>query len=198
VTKHLQALTVVVLLAVPFGALGRAQEKPASQPAAKPSAITPLRVQVIVSKYQGEKRTSSHPYTLTVHTDGTKANLRMGAEVPILSTAFTPLAVADGKTEGKPISSYSYRSIGTTIDCTARPIDDGRFRLDITLQESSVYTDDPKPQGGAIASDRPVIRSYSSTNTVILKDGQSAQYTSATDRISGEVIRVDVTLNVVK
>jgi hypothetical protein len=33
---------------------------------------------------------------------------------------------------------------------------------------------------------------------MILKDGQSAQFTAATDKINGEVTRVDVTLNVVK
>jgi hypothetical protein len=33
---------------------------------------------------------------------------------------------------------------------------------------------------------------------MILKDGQSAQFTSATDKVSGEVTRVDVTLFVVK
>jgi hypothetical protein len=33
---------------------------------------------------------------------------------------------------------------------------------------------------------------------MVLKDGQSAQFTAATDKVSGEVTRVEVTLNVVK
>jgi hypothetical protein len=36
------------------------------------------------------------------------------------------------------------------------------------------------------------------SNTLLLKDGQSAQLTSAADKISGEVLKVDVTLTVVK
>jgi hypothetical protein len=33
---------------------------------------------------------------------------------------------------------------------------------------------------------------------MVLRDGQTAQSTSATDPISGEVLKIDVTLNVVK
>jgi hypothetical protein len=32
----------------------------------------------------------------------------------------------------------------------------------------------------------------------MLKDGQTAQFTTATDKVSGDVIKVDVTLTVVK
>jgi hypothetical protein len=44
----------------------------------------------------------------------------------------------------------------------------------------------------------PVFRSFRSTNTLVLRDGQTRQFTAATDRVSGEVVRIDVTLNVVK
>ena len=44
----------------------------------------------------------------------------------------------------------------------------------------------------------PVFRSYQSTNTLVLKDGQSREFTAAADRVSGEVIRIGVTLRVVK
>jgi hypothetical protein len=32
----------------------------------------------------------------------------------------------------------------------------------------------------------------------VLRDGQSGQFTSAVDPISGEVLKIDVTLNVIK
>jgi hypothetical protein len=44
----------------------------------------------------------------------------------------------------------------------------------------------------------PAFRSFTSSFNLLLKDGQTAQHTAATDPISGEVIRVDVTLNVLK
>ena len=44
----------------------------------------------------------------------------------------------------------------------------------------------------------PVIRTFQVTNSVHLKDGETTQFTAATDRITGEVVRVEVTLKVLK
>jgi hypothetical protein len=35
-------------------------------------------------------------------------------------------------------------------------------------------------------------------NTLVLRDGQSRQFTAATDRVSGAVVRIEVTLKVAK
>jgi hypothetical protein len=47
-------------------------------------------------------------------------------------------------------------------------------------------------------NDVPTFRSFRSSNVVVLKDGQSTEFAAATDKISGEVVKVDVTLTVVK
>jgi hypothetical protein len=44
----------------------------------------------------------------------------------------------------------------------------------------------------------PAFRSLRSSNTLILRDGQSVDYTAATDRITGEVARISVKLTVIK
>ena len=44
----------------------------------------------------------------------------------------------------------------------------------------------------------PTFKSFLSTNTVILKDGQTMQYTTATDKVTGEVTKVDVSVTVLK
>jgi hypothetical protein len=44
----------------------------------------------------------------------------------------------------------------------------------------------------------PVLRSFTSNFTILLRDGQTAQYTTATDQVSGEVLKIDATLNVLK
>jgi hypothetical protein len=44
----------------------------------------------------------------------------------------------------------------------------------------------------------PVTRTFQSANTLVLRDGQTRQFTTATDRVSGEMARVDVTVRVVK
>jgi Bacterial type II and III secretion system protein len=181
-SRTLVSLTVCVLLA---GAGLRAQEKP---------PVIPLKVQIVISRYQGEKKVSSLPYTLAVNTNLNKTSLRLGSQVPIVMTSLTP-GSAESK-ESKQLHSYQYRDIGTNIDCSAHTLPDGRFQLNITIDDKSVYPNE-RSSVGTIA-DVPSFLSFASTNSVILKDGQSMQYTTATDKVNGEVTRVDVSLTVLK
>jgi hypothetical protein len=173
-----------------------AQDKPAI------AEITPLRVQVVISRFQGDKKISSLPYTLSVNATTTnesrlfgRANLRMGSKIPI--TMMAPPTV-----DGKPVSGMmttgpiQYQDVGTNIDCGVSGTGDGRFRLDITVDDSSVYPDDRPPEGGAKGS--PSFRSFRATDSMILKDGGTAQFTTATDKVNGEIVKVDVTLTVMK
>jgi hypothetical protein len=41
-------------------------------------------------------------------------------------------------------------------------------------------------------------RSFTMTNSMLMRDGQTVQFATATDKVTGETIRVDVTLSVVK
>lgn len=186
-----------------------AQDPPPPQPP-QPGAkapLIPLQVRVVVSRYQGEKKVSSLPYELSVNANGGgQAQLRMGAEVPVPSTSFQPVQPppptptekpAPPKPPGAPLTSFSYRPVGTNIDCSAFTTEDGRFRVHLSIEDSSVYTevqDTSVPMAGKM----PVFRSFRSSNTLVLRDGQSRQFTAATDRISSEVVRVDVTLTVLK
>jgi hypothetical protein len=53
------------------------------------------------------------------------------------------------------------------------------------------------PQG-APATALPVIRTFRASNNLVLRDGQTRQFTAGADRITGEVVKVDVTLKVAK
>jgi type II secretory pathway component GspD/PulD (secretin) len=92
--------------------------------------------------------------------------------------------------------SFQYKDVGTNIDCSASSTDDGRYRLAITIEDSSIITDE-KAQPGQVKGN-PSFRSFRSTETLLLRDGQTLQFTSATDKISGDVVKVDVTLTVIR
>ena len=83
-TKHLHMIALVFAFALASSVIVRTQEKPAP-PAAKPApaTVTPLKVSVVVARFQGEKKLSSLPYTLSVNA-GSRATLRMGAKVPVM------------------------------------------------------------------------------------------------------------------
>lgn len=160
------------------------------------NAQVPLKVQLVISRYSGEKKVSSVPYTLVVvANDNDKTSLRMGVDLPVPMTVFTGPA----NNVSAPTTSYQYRSIGTNIDCAARTVEGGLFKLDLGISDTSVFLTDK--QAGANANPLaglPAFRSFTSTFNVLLRDGQTAQHTAATDPVSGEVLRVDVTLSVLK
>ena len=194
-TNHLKTLGAIVALSLAMGAVPGAQEKPAPQAEKRP-AIVPLKVQVVISRYQGEKKVSSLPYTLSTNAnDRGSSSLRMGAQVPI-ATTMMPLVDSVGKATVP--QSFQYKDVGTNIDCSAGTTDDGRFRLVITIEDSSIIVDEGKAQPGVVVKGNPSFRSFRTTETLLLRDGQSLQFTSAADKITGDVVKVDVTLTVVK
>ena len=185
---------LVVLLGHPFHRLAIAQEPARPVTAAKPT-VTALMVEVRISRHLGDKLISSTPYQLSVIPEN-RSSLRMGGDVPVPTTTFTPLQ--EGK-PANPLSSYSYRSIGTNIDVVAGAAADGQYKLTLTIEENSIYPLDPATVTTAMkATGMPSFRSFKSNNTFALRDGQSLDYTMATDRISGEIYRVNVKLTVVK
>ncbi len=149
----------------------------------------PLKVQVVVSRYLGDKKVSSVPFTLAViANDGDKTSLRMGVDVPVPQSG-----------AGAPQVMYTYRSVGTNIDCSARSSDAAVFKLDLAVSDTSVFVTDKDAAANTTRnSGMPAFRSFTSTFNLLLKDGQTAQHTAATDPISGEVLRIDVTLTILK
>lgn len=181
----------------------QAQSRPQALLGVKESQNIPLEVQVVIARYQGDKRISSLPYVLSLKSAPFSqrrgdygAMLRLGSRVPVRTQMFAPPS-QDGK-PAAPLSSVNYENVGTNIDLGATALEDGRFEVTVTINESSVVTD-PQDLKATPGSDvNPVFRSYQSTNTLFVKDGQTTQFTAASDRVSGEVVRVEVKLSVLK
>ena len=193
-----KVLSCLILSLTAIATVAAAPEAPGSGLEAQAGTQVPLRVQVVVSRFQGDKKVSSVPYTLAViANDGDKTSLRMGVDVPVPQTVFQ--ASKTGENPGAPITSYTYRSVGTNIDCTAKSSDATLFKLDLAVSDTSVFM---TPKEGNVApttaTGMPAFRSFTSSFHMLLKDGQTAQHTTATDAVSGEVLKLDVTLTVLK
>jgi hypothetical protein len=205
----LRFVPIVILVATAAVVPAIAQQKPApAEPAPSTRRASleavPLKVTVVLSRYQGEKRISSMPYSMGVTAKegpaAPRTTLRMGVDVPVLQTVFG--GGGDKSTPSIPQSSYTYRNVGTNIDCTAS-LDAamaGIFQLVLTVSDTSVGIGSGSKQPGTpgVMADIPTFRSFNSSFTALLRDGQTTQYTSATDPLSGEVMKIDVTLNVMK
>ena len=167
-----------------------------AQPAAQNRPGTPvsLKLSLVFSRYQGEKKISSVPHTLwATATDGrTPTTLRLGTQIPVPSTVF-------GK-DGEKTQSYNYRDVGTNIDVNASTALDGFYKIQITITDSSVYYPDQSEPAArsTVATGAPAFRNFNSSFTLMMRDGQTAQSTAVTDPVSGQTIKLDATLNVQK
>jgi len=193
----LSAFVAAAALAAP----GRAQDAPKPETAKAPEAARPadrrvsgamLRVQVVLSRFQGERKLGSLPYTFNVTVEGRSVRVRMGVE--------TPVAVATSSDTGKATTSFQYRNVGTNIDCSAREVGgDGHYQLMLTVENSSVAGGaDSSALTEARTAAAPLFRTFNATLDPVLRDGQSVQAIASTDPVTGEVVKIDVTLNVVR
>jgi len=187
----------VALVAAPVR--GHAQEKPKPE-AAKPEtpkaetakegaaehpsrqSVT-LRVQLVITRFQGDKKLASFPYTFVVTTGDSRARMRMGID--------TPVPVTSTADSGKQTTSIQYRNVGTNIDCMARDMGEGRYRLTLGVENSSTL-------GNVVEGQAPLFRRFDTNLDPVLRDGQSIQTIASTDPVTGEVVKIEVTLNVIR
>lgn len=164
--------------------------------AARPTTpLVPLKIDVVLVKYAGDRKVSSTPYSLSVNTGTGKSSIRMGAEVPVPVTSFADAQTADGRAMPQGQRTVQYRAVGTSIDCFAQAGPDQRYRLNVTIEDTSVY---PSNSDMPTVAGAPTFRTFSASNELFLRDGQTAEFVAATDKVSGEVIKAEVTLTVVK
>lgn len=153
---------------------------------------THLRLDILLSEYDGSKEVDSLPYTLfleSAHNGARNRAVRMGLKIPIV-------VANSGSTQ-----QITYQDIGTDIDARATTIDYGSYDLDMNIDRSSVYSaNQGTDQTGKIpqVGGSPVVRSFRSSFDLGLRDGQTAQGPSATDPFNGHVLKISVTLHVLK
>jgi Bacterial type II and III secretion system protein len=192
--------TAVLISLLPLsGVLG--QEAPPAD-ASAPKAATKgetarrsqlsLRIQLTISRFEGEKKMGSLPFTIVTNApDGGWTSLRLGVEIPVR------VGSGEKDKDGKTSASYQYKNVGTNIDCRADTTsEDGRYRLDLKVEQSSLSPTAEKLT--AWAADLPFFRSFNTSFHALLRDGQAGTYLVATDPVSGEIVRIDVGLTVVK
>jgi hypothetical protein len=175
---------------------GRAQEKARVEESSKEVATVPIKVQIVFTEFEGDKKVKSLPYTLyhnaargaELKPNGTK--LRIGSRVPVMTGG----------------GQMQYIDVGTNLDCRASRHEDGHFVLQLGLERAWVEGDVPVPtdktsdrgEGGSSTFKEPVIRDVRSEFDLSMRDGQTIETTMATDPLNGRIVRIEVTLSVLK
>ena len=167
----------------------KSQDKPKSEEKAKPSI--PIKVQIVFTEFDGDKKISSMPYSFMAIADEKvggyySTSLRTGVRVPI---------ELDSKDQ-----KITYLDIGSNIDFGIRGEEDGRFHLYMIFERSALYPNKSSEGERMIANSnsQPLIRTFRTSENMILKDGQTLESLLSTDPLSGHTLRVSVTINVQK
>ena len=184
-------LAVILILVLAAWNAARAQD-----PAPDATEGVPLSVEVTISRYRGDELVSSRPYVLAMtayERPGSVASLSLGGNVPLL----TPMRGPAGAGE-QPPRTVTYQRTRVEIHCTARHVGEGRYEITVVIDETSVGGENQPSADSFRAPDTPFVREFASDNTLVLRDGESRRYLAAADLVSGETIRVDVTLTVLE
>jgi hypothetical protein len=192
--KRVRVLLVMWTVLAGFLAPLSAQEKSSTD--AKPPAPT-LKVQVTIAETDGEKKVLNLPYTyyLRAGEGGPAApwtKLRLGSRIPVYV--------------GKE-NAMQYVDVGTSIDSRAYSSENGRFDITLNLERSWVEGDVMVPMEKVTAQTtdahvgpfrEPIIRQFKTELSLTMRDGQTTQSTLAADPLSGKIMSITVTINVVK
>ncbi|HEX5483679.1 MAG TPA: hypothetical protein VFZ08_13735 [Terriglobia bacterium] len=165
--------------------------------------LIPLKMRIVLKDYKGAKELNSLPYTIHAIASERgmdRAHLRMGLRVPIVTGEFG-LGAANSRNV-----QFQYQDVGTNIDCGGKTLGAGLFEIDLTVQRSFLYSAKLANPGGApdtgtlsgTAPHQPIFSNFSTSLHLLMRDGQTLQSTMATDPVSGRVLKVDVTLHVIK
>jgi hypothetical protein len=202
----LKVLGVVAGVAMALGVSGTVAAQQTAM--LTPRSVVPVKVDVVLSRYQGDKKTSSLPFTLWLNVNppsgGTsRVSLRMGVDVPIGSSTVTS-GDQNNATQSRTTSTSTttshvdFRYVGTSIDCSVSSMEDGRFSVNLSVQDSAVFTADGDGKPPLKIADPMAFRTFSFSNTLPMRDGQTLPWATATDKITGEVLRLEATLTVLK
>lgn len=158
-----------------------------------------VRIDFLLTEYNGQQKISSLPYTISTEAvsdtrpGNTNTSIRMGVRVPVVESV---------DSQGRA-SQFSYQEMGTDIDCRAKDRGDGSYDLDLSISRTSVYPEganatQAETQALGPVGTHPVFRTFRTNFLLRMRDGETSEGTSATDPFNGHMLKVTITLHVVK
>jgi hypothetical protein len=201
--KSLRSLVTctLLLMCAPLLVYGQGTKGPDAAENATAEPSTPVKLQIVLSEYDGTKKIANLPYTMPLivasKPPGAYSTLRIGVKVPVKT--------GESKTGDTQIQ---YIDVGTSIDARVAHADDGKYQVDLKVDRSSLYVTARDQDGKVFGKEwsggeappttEPIVRQYRGDVGMCLREGQSSEGTVATDPLTGHVFKVEVTLNAVK
>jgi hypothetical protein len=197
---------VAMALLTAFPAPLRAKGTPGTLAPQATLATVPVQVDVLMTRWQGEKRISSMPFVLMANASPRQGvsptSIRMGVDVPV-GTSTSNVTQTQGAQGNSPREvttakvATEFRNVGPDIDATVTRTDATNFSVYLSIRDSSIFTSDQTKMPNTMV-DPTAFRTFSASNTLNIMDGQTRLFGVATDKITGETLRIEVKLTVLK
>jgi Flp pilus assembly secretin CpaC len=160
-----------------------AQESKDAKPAGVEENAGPnLRVRFLETRQKGEKTTTGKPSILLLTTGDEAARVFVGTQVAL-------------RTSDQGTPTVIFKNAGVSAEVSAQALPDGRYRLAASFEESSMLAgsggDAPSSNGG-----NPILQVVKGRSVVILREGETVPFASAVDPVTGEVVRVELAIDV--
>jgi hypothetical protein len=201
--KVVYLASLLLMVVAPHPSFPQDKQKPEDRPKAEAQQTTPVKVQIVFTEFENEKKVKSLPYTIYMNAPDAPelkpgwVKTRIGSRVPVYT----------GGTAG----NMTYLDVGTNIDARSAYTGEGRLLLYLILERSWVegnvsvpVTKSEGPASEAAAGQfnghfpEPIIRGFKSEFDLKLREGQPVESNMATDPISGKVLKVEISFTTVK
>ena len=177
-TKTIGICVWAVLLAAAPGV--EAQDAPAKAPEEYKPPGKRLLVRFVETRLRGESTTATRPCTVALHADAGRARVFVGTQAAI--------TVAE---KNAPANMFKSAGVEARVGVTTLP--DGRYRLDARFEESSVLAANAGTDA-TTAGGNPILQVVKGQSQVTLREGETVPFVNAVDPVTGEVVRVDLTV----
>lgn len=197
-------LVVVIGAGAPPTAFAQSAQPAAAATAKPPLESVPVQVDVVLTRWQGDKKISSLPFVLitTAGRGGQSASIRMGVDVPIGSSTSNATQTTGAQTNNTRAvettkTEMVFRNVGTDVDSRVMRTDEQLFEVFVNLRDSAIFSSDASKPLATVA-DPTAFRTFNASNTLPMIDGQTRLFGLGTDKVTGETVRVEVKLTVLK
>ena len=180
--KMIGACVWAALLTAALGVRAEDAGDSKSQESAKPPGKR-LRLQVKETRQRGDAAATSRTSALLVHADTDSAYLFVG----------TQLAITQNERES---STTQFKNAGVTVKVNVVALPDGRYRLEAEYENSQKRGLAVERAPGVVTAGNPVLQTVKARSVLTLREGESVPFANAVDPVTGEVVRVELTLAV--
>lgn len=169
-----------------------------------PLASQPAQLDITLTRYQGDKKIGTAPFVVMLNAarNVPYTTVESGLDIPI-GTSNSDTTQTSGAQGNSPRAvrtqkvETTYRTVGTRISCSVSRADESTYVVYLDVRDSRVLERDIARRVSA-ATTANLFRTLSHTSSLQMKEGETKLFAVLADQASGETVKIDVKLTILK